>query len=72
MEQERRVFWGFEISPKFYLVGWSVLVAICLLNVILSRVLDGETDGVSAGALFMFLLFGAAYYRRYVASKTSN
>ncbi len=53
-----------KISPKFFWLGWSVLMAVCVVGMALSLWQDGRPDIISASGTLIFLIFGGLYRRK--------
>jgi hypothetical protein len=53
-----------KISPKFFWLGWSVLMAVCVVGMALSWWQDGRPDIISASGVLIFLIFGGLYRRK--------
>ena len=53
-----------RVSPKFFWLGWSVLMALCVVGMALSLWQDGRPDIISASGTLIFLIFGGLYRRK--------
>ena len=53
-----------KMSPKFFWLGWSVLMAVCVVGMTLSLWQDGRPDIISASGALVFLVFGGLYRRK--------
>jgi Na+/H+ antiporter NhaD/arsenite permease-like protein len=53
-----------KISPKFFWLGWSVLMAICVVGIALGFWQDGRPDVISASGALIFLIIGGLYRRK--------
>lgn len=52
------------ISPKFFWLGWSVLMAVCVAGMVLSLWQEGRPDILSTSGALIFLIFGGLYRRK--------
>jgi hypothetical protein len=53
-----------KIGPKFFWLGWSVLMAVCVVGMALSLWQDGRLDIISASGALIVLIFGGLYRRK--------
>lgn len=53
-----------RISPKFFWLGWSVLMTLCVVGMALSLWQDGSPDILSSSGALIFLIVGGLYRRK--------